>query len=119
MSWTHANLIFPLGVVPLPDGNTITVKELQTSDIQTVYRDEDHFANFDIERITRWIWGKDGEFAKVDIYDVYNQVAHPDPEHYPLNVFGMQMVNDYISTHNIDIHQYDIDAEQMYCGTCG
>jgi len=39
------------------------------------------------------------------MYDVYNEVPHPDPDYHPLNVYGMRMLADYLKFNNIKIEQ--------------
>lgn len=49
-----------------------------------------------ITRENRYFWGDEGEFRIYPKYDIYNSVPHPNPQYYPLSVYGMQMINEFL-----------------------
>ena len=106
MKWQNANEIFPSGEVPLPNGQIITVAELQNSDIATVFQiTYEETPDGMITKEQAYFWGDEGEFKIETIYDVYNKVPCVDPECHPLNVYGQQMLNDYLYLNNITLNK--------------
>lgn len=102
MSWEQADLIFPLGMVQLPNGQLISNEELKHSDIKTIYHTTSFNARNMLTNRNTYVWGKDGEFTNIVDYNALNLLPRPDYEHPALNVYGMRMLRDYMILHDIE-----------------
>lgn len=49
----------------------------------------------------RYLWHSNGELEIINLYDIYSQVPHASLNVFPLNVYGMAMINDYLAINNI------------------
>ena len=104
MRWSNVDEIFPLGYAELPDGRVLSNAELKDSNIATVFQttfEQTPEGMVTAEKV--YFWGDEGEFKVETIYDVYHKVPHPDPECYPLSVYGQLMLNDYLYLNNLTI----------------
>ena len=116
MSWEHINTIFPEGAINI-DGDVISTEEIKKQNLPYVVISQSKaLRNIKIKEYSN-VWGKDGEYAEIINYDVYNMLPHPDPEHLPLNEFGQLMLNNYFYLNNVVIPE-----EECQCGdncNCG
>lgn len=96
MRWDNVDEIFPSGYTILPSGMRITNEELKQSNYQTIIQDNMKFARTMITKENRYFWGDEGEFRIYPKYDIYSSVPHPNPQYYPLSVYGMQMINEFL-----------------------
>lgn len=103
MAWEHADLIFPLGMTVLPDGQIISNKDLQHSKIETLTHTTSFNARQMLTNTVTDVWGKDGEYARIINYDIFNILPRPDAEHSPLNAYGLRMLRDYMYLHDIEL----------------
>lgn len=54
-----------------------------------------------IQTVTH-LFSKNNDYMRGIDYDVYAGVTHPDPCVYPLNVYGMAMLQDYLIMNGIE-----------------
>ena len=110
MAWEQLYNAFPTGAGEFDDIGFITIQDLQENpEIEAVSRTTCKMAR---DMTTEWnkeVFGPNGEYAIINQYDVYGFMEHPDPYVRPLNVYGMQMINDYIFFHDIDFDRINLD----------
>lgn len=80
----------------------ISLEQMKNSEeLQIVSRDNAKFARQMIIQYNKDVFGRNNEYAHIVTYDINNTLEHVDPLHYPLNVYGTAMINDYITLNNI------------------
>lgn len=101
MAWDNAKQIFPQNEVLLPDATTISIDDLQHSEIKTLFQDEMIYNQEALIGLNQYVWGANGEYAYIKIFDIFNLYEHPNDLR-PLNYYGTCMVNDYLVFNNIN-----------------
>jgi len=101
MAWEQLNRIWRGDTLFFNETGPISIQELRSRpEIGYVTRERNIYAREMIIRQEKEVYGKDGEFAILQEYDVYADEPHPDLTCFPLSVYGMAMVNDYKAFHN-------------------
>lgn len=116
MAWEQLYKAFPTGMTIFNETGMTSISDLQNNpDIEVVSKDKFKMARNMIISTNKEVFGKNGEFAVLCDYDVYDNVIHPDPDNIPLNVYGMAMVNDFLAYNDVDFNPR-IDETEIYTG---
>lgn len=96
MSWEKFETSFPSGAQTI-EYDMVTAEQLRANpDIIAITVPLHHMARDMQTDDCLYIFGANNEYAVKQIYNVYDGVIHLDRYHYPLNVYGAAMVQDYL-----------------------
>lgn len=94
MAWELIGQMFPLGE-EFQDIGFMTKEDLENTNLEMVTWIDTVRARDMITHARTHAVSKDNLYMIGEDYNVYKDTFHPDPLHYPLNVYGAAMVNNY------------------------
>lgn len=104
MEWNDIDKIFPNGFAITPENQILKVSDIKANKMPVVSSILPYYARNMIYKIEEWAWGKNGEFGIASQYDITKMQSHVN-DTCPLNVYGMTMLNDYITLNDINLDE--------------
>jgi len=97
MNWEFLKIYFPSGIVPTNEFGPISIEDLQNDEsIEYITVNITECARHMLTNTQTYVWGRNGEHAVGQEYNVYGDTEHPDLTNCPLNVYGQSMINDWL-----------------------
>ena len=103
MAWENLAKIYGQNVTfNFNETGPISLEQMRNNEeLQAVSKNNAKFARQMIIQYNKDAFGRNNEYAHIVTYDINDTLEHVDPVHYPLNVYGTAMINDYITLNNI------------------